>query len=300
MRLPSLVLIVLLVSTAAQSQTLLQPREPIGSGRLFNNDAIGDGHDRWRTGSFVYSLVRAPQPYDGTLPKFGDLVEYRLRSEIIAPDSVTRGRPFVGLLSAGAHTHFGLGGAQARVGTDLVVVGPQTGLDDFQTFYHDLFGLQDPLTSPQLDDDVFLDVSAEVRQDFVLGPVASVQPFAEARLGSEDLARVGADLIFGRVVQEDLSMRDVTTGQLYPGVGGDTTGLGFVLGADVAAVSDSSFLPERFGFQASDIRRRARAGVTVQPNPFLSMFYGATYLSPEFETQPEGQVSGSLRIEFNF
>ncbi|WP_165351881.1 lipid A-modifier LpxR family protein [Salipiger sp. IMCC34102] len=301
MRLPVLILASFLLVPAVRAQDLVQPREVIGSGRLFNNDLLGDGHDRWRTGSFVYSQLRAPLPYDGTLPGFGDIIEYRLRSEIITPERATRGRPYVGLLSAGAHNHFSLGQAHARVGADVVFVGPQTGLDEFQKDYHDLFDLQPPVTTPQLDDATFLDLSAEVRQDFVLGPRTRVQPFAEARVGTEDLARVGADLVFGQVLQDDLSMRDVVTGQLYPAVREKTTtGVGLVFGVDVAAVSDSAFLPSSFGYEPTDVRRRARAGVTVQPNPFLSVFYGATYLSPEFESQPEGQVSGSLRIKFNF
>ena len=32
----------------------------------------------------------------------------------------------------------------------------------------------------------------------------------------------------------------------------------------------------------------------------VSFFYGATYLSEEFQGQGEGQVVGSLKVNFNF
>ncbi|MCB5200795.1 lipid A deacylase LpxR family protein [Loktanella sp. TSTF-M6] len=296
----ALILSALTCATPALSQDLLQDRQGIGNGRLFTNDVIGDGSDRWRTGSYVYSHLRAPRPHDGALQPFGDVLEYRLRAEIIAPDSGTRGRPYVGLLSAGAHTHFDLSGTDASVGADVVLVGPQTGMDDFQEFYHDTFGLQVPLNDPQLDDDVFLDVTGELRRTYQLGDQATIRPFVEAKLGTEDIARIGADLIVGRVGQDDLLVRDVVTGQLYPGAMGTGSGVGFVLGGDIASVAGSNFLPEDEGYHASDTRSRARAGVNWQPHPGLSLFYGATYLSREFDEQPEGQVVGSVRLNFSF
>ena len=42
---------------------------------------------------------------------FGDLIEYRLRAEIIAPRRGTAApgdRPYVGAVPMGAHTHFGV------------------------------------------------------------------------------------------------------------------------------------------------------------------------------------------------
>ena len=40
---------------------LAQDRTILGYGRLFNNDLIGDGHDRWRTGSYHFSVVTGPE-----------------------------------------------------------------------------------------------------------------------------------------------------------------------------------------------------------------------------------------------
>jgi len=121
-----------------------QERPQIGEGRLFNNDYLGDGSDRWRTGSYVYSHVRAPRDYDPTSDfAFGELLEYRLRGEIIAadPSSPAPGdRPYVGALSFGVHTHFNEGPTRISLGADVVAIGPSTGLSRFQDGVHDALG----------------------------------------------------------------------------------------------------------------------------------------------------------------
>ena len=69
---------------AMSSPVLPQGREKIGTGRIFTNDYLGDNKDRWRTGSYAISVAKA-DGWDGSLPNgFGDLVEFRLRSDIIA------------------------------------------------------------------------------------------------------------------------------------------------------------------------------------------------------------------------
>ncbi|MFO7804461.1 MAG: DUF2219 family protein, partial [Paracoccaceae bacterium] len=108
-----------------------QQRETIGIGRLFNNDYFGDGRDRWRSGSYVASYVRAPRPYDGIGQGFGELLEYRLRGEIIQPAGragSSGDRPYVGALSLGVHTHYSVGAFDLSMGADVVAVGPQTGM----------------------------------------------------------------------------------------------------------------------------------------------------------------------------
>lgn len=50
------------------SPAISQERVTLGWGRLLNNDALGDGKDRWRTGSYVLSRVRGPS-WTGALPE---------------------------------------------------------------------------------------------------------------------------------------------------------------------------------------------------------------------------------------
>ena len=65
-------------------------------------------------------------------------------------------------------------------------------------------------------------------------------------------------------------------------------------------VDSSAFLPASEGVAPTEERYRARAGVQWQMAEDLSFFYGATYLSEEFEGQDGGQILGSLKLNFNF
>ena len=293
-------LLALLPAAPAAAQSRILDGMGIGNGRLFSNDLFGDGQDRWRTGSYVFSHLRARAPYDGTLKGFGEVMEYRFRTEIIAPTRRTRDRPYAGIISLGAHTHYALGPAEISLGADVLAIGPQTGLADFQEAYHKTFSLPRPPTRNQLPDQFALQGTGEARYTYRLTPRTSLRPFVEARAGAEDSLRAGADLILGAVAQNDVLLRDVVTGQLYRGTQDGQTGVSFVLGGDVTTVGDSLFLPESSGYVASATRTRARAGMNWQPVPGISFFYGATYLGPEFDGQDEGQVVGSLKLNFNF
>ncbi len=297
-----LALLLYCLISIAPSLTVAQSREGIGTGRLFNNDLLGDGGDRWRTGSYVFSYLRAPKPYDGTPQGLGEVLEYRFRSEIIAPTRGTRDRPYAGILSMGLHTHGGVLNDRVDVslGTDVLAIGPQTGMADFQEAYHKTFSLPRPSTRRQLPNQFAVQSAIEADVTHALPYATTMRTFVQAQTGAEDLVRAGADLIIGRLGTDDLMLRDVATGQLYRGTQDDNTGVSFVLGGDVAAVKDSLFLPESKGYVVSETRSRARAGVNWQPTPDLSFFYGATYLSPEFEGQDTGQVVGSLKLNFSF
>jgi len=275
----------------------------IGSGRLFNNDFIGDGADRWRTGSYVYSRIRAPRAF-GAESAFGELLEYRLRGEIIAsdPSAVAPGdRPYVGALSFGVHTHFDYGSALVSLGVDATAIGPQTGMSRFQAAFHDRLGMPEPVfTDGQLGDAVYLGGTAAVTTSIDVAPSTALRPFIEAQIGVEDTLRVGGDLIFGPVGQAELLLRDVVTGQLYRATDNGETGFSFVVGGDIAAVGDSVYLPQDRGVTPNDLRKRARAGVHYQHREGVSFFYGLTYLGGEFQGQSDGQVIGSLKLNFNF
>ena len=67
----------------------------------------------------------------------------------------------------------------------------------------------------------------------------------------------------------------------------------------MAYVEDSVYLPDNIGVDLKNNRYRLRAGVNWQ-GATSSVFYGLTYLSEEFENQPEGQLVGSVRLKFEF
>lgn len=300
MRCLSIFMVFLLALTGS---AMAESRETIGSGRLFSNDFFGDGSDRWRTGSYVRSTLRAKEVWDGEPRAFGDVLEYRLRSEIISSDG--RGdapdRPYVGALSVGVHSHYGQDSFRGSVGLDLMAIGPQTGVSRFQERFHDRFGLAAPrFTDGQLRNAYHLGLTAEAAEVLPMSPDLMIRPFAEIQVGAEDLMRVGADVLVGDYLQNNIMLRDVTTGHLYRGTQGSGSGLGFVVGADMAAVAGSVYLPDARGVAPLDQRARLRAGVHWQSEDDSSVFYGLTYLTPEFDSQAEGQVTGSLRLNFNF
>lgn len=294
------------VALAAQDYTppSTQQTVTLGFGRLFTNDALGDGHDRWRTGSYTVSMIRGTG-WQGALPdQIGALLEYRVRTEIIAPANLAAPLPtdrrYVGALSAGVHTHFARGAAEMRLGADLVAIGPQTGVGSLQRKFHQVFGMTQPGNlSTQLPNHIYPTVSAEIGQSYVLG-AAHLRPFIEAQAGVESYIRVGGDFTFGSFGQGAMMLRDQVTGQRFTGVRGTAgPGLSVTLGGDVARVFDNAYLPAKDFVESSINRTRLRAGVNWRGEK-SEVFYGVTHLGREFEGQPSGQTLGSLRLHIRF
>lgn len=304
----ALALGLVLPMAGAWAQTDERPSDEIrflGDGRLFNNDVIGDGEDRWRTGSYGVSLFYGPewQGQLGSNPR--DVLELRFRAEVIAPANLTNptpnDRPYAGILAFGLHSHFARDGAEVALGVDVVGVGEQTGLRGFHRSLHDR--LDQPAVNTanvELADDIRLHATAEIGAERPLGTRASLRPFVEAQLGVEDIARIGADVTIGSFGANGLRLRDPITGQRFLGIESERPdGVGVLLGADAAYVGGSRLLPQQGGLRAESARYRARAGLAYAQDGY-SLFYGVTYLSPEFVAQPEGQVVGSLSLGWRF
>lgn len=282
-------------------------RTRIGYGRLITNDFIGDNEDRWRTGGVQTSRFWGPT-WDGALPrKAGELIELRLGAEIIAPSSLTTppagDRPYAGALSAGLHTQFQHKKFEISAGADMVWVGPGTGLDEFQGALHDLLGVSQPsagVVANQIGNTLRPTLVLELGQSHALSDTVSLRPFFEGRAGDETMIRAGFDLTFGQVGHGELLARDKVTGQRYRATKQDWSGYSFVLGADIAHVSDSIYLPENRGITLTDTRERVRAGLHWQNENGTAAFYGLTWLGKEFEGQSASQVVGSVRFNLEF
>ncbi|MEO0381691.1 MAG: DUF2219 domain-containing protein, partial [Pseudomonadota bacterium] len=95
-------------------------------------------------------------------------------------------------------------------------------------------------------------------------------------------------------------VRDTVTGHQYRAIEGDWTGFSITLGADIAHVEDSAFLPDGDPVSLDESRERVRAGVHWRSETGLSGFFGLTYLGEEFEGQGEGQTIGSIRLNIGF
>ena len=284
-----------------------QERQTLGWGTIFNNDFLGDGEDRWLTDSYTVSMVRGYSWGGGQPEGFGDVIEYRFRSAIYTPESLTapvappNDRRYAGVLSFGAHTHFARGLVDYTVGGDLVLVGPQTGLSGFQEWTHDLLGADDPSVAAanQLPNDIFPTATVSATMPLPMGAVVEARPFVEAQAGVETFVRVGSDLIFGGFDSGNLLIRDAATGHLYSGTYDGATGTSFVLGGDIAYVSHSNLLPASDGYTLSDHRSRLRAGINWQGEK-LGLFYGVTWMSKEFDQQRDEQVVGTVNVRLNF
>lgn len=303
-RLCTLIAAVALATLAPAAPATAQGREGLGWGRFFTNDFLGDGQDRWRTSSYGISRLRGPA-WTGRLPdRPGAILEYRLRADIIAPENLTAPAPgdrrYVGLVSAGVHSHFALQGAEAAMGLDMVITGEQTGLSALQRDLHELFDMPPPnAAANQLPDRVYPTLVAELGKPYRFGRRLTLRPYAEAQAGAETFARLGGDLTFGGYGTGGLMLRDAVTGQRFLGVADDRSpGLSLTLGGDVAHVFDSEYLPAD-GPAAEETRSRLRAGVHWQGRK-SSAFYGLTWLGEEFTGQRSGQVVGSVRLNLRF
>jgi len=287
-----------------------QERVWLGSARVFNNDQMGDGKDRWRTGSYSASFIRG-RVWNGALPsRFGELIEYRFRSEIIAPANLQNpvigtDRRYVGALHFGAFTHARAAGGDVALGFDLVVTGPQTGMGQFQSWAHNAIGMAKPaVLGTQIGDAFYPTVSAEYGRDFTLSaanaPRISFRPFVTAQAGVENFLRFGGDFTFGNTGLGDFLVRDETTGQRGVAINAvRARGLSFVAGGDVAFVQSSQYLPVSSGYRVQAARVRLRAGLYHEGKKG-SVFYGLTWLGKEFVNQPTTQVLGSLSIRMKF
>ncbi len=297
--------LLLLVPTTLANPAFAQDRVTLGWGRLFNNDAIGDGKDRWRTGSYTVSRLRGPD-WNGTLPAtFGEILELRLGAEIIAPSTLSDPPPgdrrYAGALTLGMHTHFALGLLETSAGINLVFTGPQTGLGAFQRTVHDWFGFESPeVLDDQIPDGIHPTALIEVGRSFRLGEAVTLRPFAEVQAGVESYVRVGGDMSVGGQWLGSLLVRDASTGQRYVAVQGNREpGLSLSFGGDLARVFDSVYLPDDGEAELSDSRARLRAGLQWQGEE-AAVFYGLTWLGKEYEGQSGEQVIGSLRIDIDF
>ncbi|WP_168193098.1 lipid A-modifier LpxR family protein [Rhodophyticola sp. CCM32] len=285
------------------SPAFAQQRQTLGVGTVITNDF--PDNDRWRTGSYALSFIRGPEWQGQLTPHLGDVVEYRFRGEAISPDNLQNPSPsdrlYAGILSFGAHLHFDFHGYDVTAGADLIAVGEQTRIDEFQSALHDVVGLQQiNIDNFQIHNAFYLHGTLEVARDLQFSR-GSVRPFVELQVGAEDMIRAGVDVTIGGFGDGGLRVRDVVSGQRVNAINGlEGKDFSFLLGGDVAYVDSSKYLPEERGYQVEDTRYRLRFGINYRLRNDANIFYGATYLSEEFVGQPEGQFVGSLSIGWIF
>ncbi|SHI51961.1 lipid A-modifier LpxR family protein [Wenxinia saemankumensis] len=304
---PTVVAAILCLILVLPSGAVAQGGEVLGIGRIFTNDALGDGHDRWRTGSYQLSVIHGRGWSAAPPARPGALVELRFATQVIVPTTgdgrAPWDRPYVGALGLGLYSHSALGAAHLTAGLSATALGPGTGVSDFQRGFHDLFGLADPPgLADQVGDAVIPGAAVEIALPVPVTGGLTLRPYAELRRGPEDLARAGIDAIWGPLAQDDLLVRDEVTGHLVRAAvaPGRDRGWALVAGGDWTRLDDSAWFPRDRPARAEAERLRLRAGAHLGLARGISAFYGLTWMSEEFVGQPEPQVVGSLRIGVDF
>ena len=302
----SILLIFSAVTLAAQDFSERKPKKHyIGYGNLITNDLLGDGGDRWRTGSVASSRIWGAD-WKGELPEeFSELVEIRILGEVIAPSNLSGNngidRPFAGHLALGMHSHFQHNGLEYSTGIGASVLGKQTGLGDFQKALHEAVDEHIPsesVLSRQIGNQVLIGPIVEIGETVPNGDRLSIRPFVEGYATAEMLARVGADIHFGSGFSGSLFIRDPVTGQRYCVIPGKVNQMGFSVGGDVGHVAKSAFFDDTSAPMYNQ-RLRFRTGLHwARKN--RQGFAGLTWLSKEFHGQPEAQILGSVRLILKF
>lgn len=280
---------------AADKRVLLNGSE-LKTSRLLTNDYIGDQQDRWRTFSYAISILKPLTD--------GAVGELRFRTEVIAgrrldatPEN-NSDRRMAGILGVEAYHSDQIWNSDYRIGFGLAAVGPQTGLVKIQERVHDMLSQAGPSAYAQqlqVPDKVFLSFSGEVGRNVQFGQTA-IRPWVSIGGGTETTSRVGIDFVLGHAAG-DYGVRDEVTGWRVPVIEkSGANGVSIITGVDLAYINRSSLIQQR---DLISERFRLRLGGLLDFSGGR-IFYGATYLSKEFEAQPEGQVVGSLTISINF
>jgi hypothetical protein len=272
---------------------------------FFTNDYIGDGHDRWRSGSFTTFFG-----FEGDRTG-GWAHDFRLRTEIISPwgsdeQPNNSDRPYAGMIGLGAFVNERIGLTEINIGGEVVMMGDQTGLQSFQDGFHELFGFDgytsDGASHVKIEDSFGAMMSAEAATSYFVGSEGALRPYLSAQFGYETFLRAGVDFIWGNYSFAEQFVRDPVSGFIQPSSSGRASameGFSFIAGVDYTAMTDSDLFPEHSDVDLKPGRFRGRLGVQGKIGA-ASVFYGVTHLTEEFESQVEGQTVGTLSVEFPF
>ena len=303
-RLPATLLALSMIASAAAHA---EERDTLGFGIILTNDVYGDGSERQRTGALQTSYIWGSAWQSSVPAQFGNILEMRVGLESRSPDYLQRpaddGRRYAGSTTHCAHTHFQHGAVEMAQGADLVFTGSDTGLVKLPQVVHEICGDPKPSEATldhQSGNDMHPAFVFGVGPNLHWGESYPPRSFAEESTGSETLVQAGFDHTFGRLGIGRLQGRDTATGHRYRNIDNSAEeGVSFLLGAAVAQVANSIYVPERRGLDLTGSRDRIRAGVHWQGDA-ASAFFGMTWPGPEFESPSEEQITGSVRVNFRF
>jgi hypothetical protein len=296
----ALVILLTFLNSEAHAEQKIKYRGAVGS---FTNDFFGDGHDRWRSGSYQKSF------YFQRLQRGGfEGVELRARSEIVTPWTPSRqpggDAAYFTSLGLGGFGHGHFMGVETRIGGEVLVIGDASGMEFIQRSIHEVFGLDasfDPTREgiERVENDVTLRFETEFGKSFQLSGSSMIRPYAELTLGGEQKGTVGMDVVIGSLASAETWTRDVVTGRLLTPQASHIRGVSLIAGWDIQAVSSSVQIPDGSKVALEPTQRRARLG--IQSSTGLgSVFVGQAWLSPSFVGQAEPQRVGMLSLSLGF
>lgn len=290
-------------SMLASSANAEDRRSYVGEVGSFTNDFFGDGHDRWRSGSYQRSYYSEGLQFSRIRG-----IELRTRGELFTPWRPTPRQElnvlYSTLLGFGASAHTTIAGLDTRAGAEFLLLGDLSGLEFVQRTFHEGMGMEKSF-DPSRDDvesvkngiDFRLDL--EVGRKLRLNGTSIVRPYAEFVVGADEAISVGADLIFGNLASAERWTRDVVTGRLLTPEVNQIRGISFIGGWDTRSVYSSVHLPRNSAVELEPVQHRVRMGIQSSTG-FTNFFIGQAWISPDFVGQPESQRLGMLSVSFAF
>lgn len=295
---------------------------------IFWNDRLGDGGDRYKTGGLTQSWV-IPQSVlseEPWIPGHASAVEVQGRGYIATPDNTTNpvpgDRPYAQYVGIGAYLRTASTATfigpdrwmttENRVGVEVGFQGDPLPLFEIQDAIHDMSGMGRMAMSSTntLPSELLVNLDAKRTWRYHLDFGNHEFEFAPYAMGSvgmrETSMRAGFDMIVGSALTARTWNHDQSMGALIPGGSKPRDGFHWTAwaGADAGLIFADALLDGGFGGNGPGVDReqssvRARAGLMLEYNN-VALAYSATYLSPEFSAQSDGQLIGAVSLKIRF
>ena len=296
----NIISIMMFIATEARADGPVGYSGEVGS---LTNDYFGDGHDRWRTGSYQRSYLSDRFDTVGL-----GVIELRARSEIITPwkpsEQPDGDAPFSTLLGFGGFMHGSLATIDLRLGAELLLLGDATGLENIQSIAHEIIGVETSFDDkrdemPRGENGLSARAELEVSKSIRFGTSSLARPYVGLKFGADESATLGVDLVTGSLALADIWTRDAVTGRLITPQADRLSGVSVVGGWDMSQVERSVHIPSGSSATIETFQTRARLGVQFETG-IANLFIGQAWLSPQFKDQAEGQRVGMLSVAFDF
>lgn len=302
-----------------------ESRDIMAEGAIWN-DRIGDGKDRYKTGGMTQAWVFPETLFldERLIPGRVSALELQGRGFIATPDNTQAGgaatdRPFVQYVGVGAYhrswsrpsrlSDNTTGALETRAGVEVGWQGDPLPLFEIQEALHD--NTQTNINAANSVDSEFL-LNLEIegvyrRQTSTRFLDLDIAPFLRLSTGMrENSVRAGADIILGSSLSARTWNHEPAIGALLPGGSKQREGFNWAIwvGGDAGFVASDAFLDGGFTADGPKVEResltfRVRAGLMLEYDP-IAIVYSINWLSPEFESQPEGQVIGAVSLKYRF